>query len=404
MALNNRGGGPDLLSKFLQPNQNVNLEIAVAKEDDDVSRLSFNDNMSYICDLAMQKKNRKAMIEQEAFEETQELYEVAIGAGAEKTRELFKEIFTLVEAELLESYKEKDKLLEQRLEAAVIAEKERVMASAEPGPGQRQVAQIDTKIQKEETKILKKKIKKLRNMVKDIMKDKDAMKDEKKSKQLKRLQKKHDNLVNELEKMKSDSDTVTLGQSSTSLDLGSALGALGKGDDSDGEGEQRLKKKKTKPKRSKSTQSTDSGKIPKPDRVGRSKSDKPKSSKKKGRSRSKGPRPRSASPKGLAPIDEGSVKSEKKKKTIPRNTSKDSLKSSGKDSLKSSGTAETGRTTYTFKDFKKGRVDADVVNMSNWDEYLSESEFEKAFEMSRANFNALPHFKQTALKRELKSW
>jgi len=303
-----------LLSKFLQPNnKDANLEIKVA-EDDDVSRLSFNENKSYICDLAMQKKNRKAMIQQEAFEETQELYEVAIGEGAEKTRELFKEIYTLVEAELLESYKEKDKLLERRLEAAVMAEKERLIAEAEPGPLQRQVDQIDKKLHKEETKILKKKIKKVRNMVKDIMKDKRATKDEKKSKQLKRLQKKHDNLVEELANLKKDSDSEGLGGSSTSLDLESALGALGKGDGSDGESEQIPKKKKaTKPRRKKSTDDS-SGKIGKPDRVGRSLSDKPKSSKKKTRSGSEGPKRRSTSPKHRKSMDDASAKSEKKKK------------------------------------------------------------------------------------------
>lgn len=380
-----------MLSKFLQPNTNLDIQVA---EDDDVSRLSFNDNKSYICDLAMQKKNRKAMIAQEAFEETQELYEVAIGEGAAKTQQLFKEIFALVETELLESYKEKDKLLEQRLEAAVLAEKERIMASAESGPGQRQVDQIDKKIHKEETKILKKKIKKIRNMVKDIMNDKHAMKDEKKSKQLKRLQKKHDNLVDELENLKKkDSAAEAMEQSSTSLDLGSVLGALGGGDDSDGESERRLKKKKTKPKKSKSTDSA--GKIPRPPRIGRAQSDKPKSStKKKSRSGSKGPKPRSLSPKGLASIDERSPKS--KKKTMTRSTSNDSFKSSG--------TAETEKTTYTFKAFKKGRVDEDAVDMKKWEEYLSESEFEKAFKMSRSEFNDLPHFKQSALKRELQSW
>ena len=74
MALNNRGGGPDILSTFLNANnQGDGLEIKV-QDDDDVSKLSFNDNQSYICDLAMQKKNRKAMIQQEALEEAQELY------------------------------------------------------------------------------------------------------------------------------------------------------------------------------------------------------------------------------------------------------------------------------------------------------------------------------------------
>ena len=53
-------------------------------------------------------------------------------------------------------------------------------------------------------------------------------------------------------------------------------------------------------------------------------------------------------------------------------------------------------------DFKQGKVSN--IDMSDWEQFLSNSEFEKHFGMTKAAFDKLPKWKKMNAKRLLRTW
>eukprot|EP00934_Nitzschia_sp_Nitz4_P009008 Nitzschia sp. Nitz4//scaffold76_size158648//139716//141200//NITZ4_002569-RA/size158648-processed-gene-0.254-mRNA-1//1//CDS//3329557914//8998//frame0 len=108
-----------------------NLVVMYKKQQEtNVSSLSLGDK-SYIMDLAQQKHSRKELREEEAMEEALELFQAALEEGAPKSIAMFKSILKEVLKELDEQYKEKDRLQDEWLEAAIQDEAERQQQEAE---------------------------------------------------------------------------------------------------------------------------------------------------------------------------------------------------------------------------------------------------------------------------------
>lgn len=177
------------------------------EKEENLSQLTLGDQ-SYIMDLSNQKHFREARREEEALEEALELYKAAVEDGAPKTKELFKLFMVKVLQELEEEYREKDRLQDEWLDAALQEEIERrQLAESDDlnkslhthhdslGPSFHQPPSIydgarrtllvrqqssarmlalDQQIHKEEIKILKKKIKKAEKLIKEMVVEKGA--------------------------------------------------------------------------------------------------------------------------------------------------------------------------------------------------------------------------------------
>eukprot|EP00429_Kryptoperidinium_foliaceum_P027171 CAMPEP_0176145184 /NCGR_PEP_ID=MMETSP0120_2-20121206/73943_1 /TAXON_ID=160619 /ORGANISM="Kryptoperidinium foliaceum, Strain CCMP 1326" /LENGTH=147 /DNA_ID=CAMNT_0017481619 /DNA_START=144 /DNA_END=584 /DNA_ORIENTATION=+ len=100
-------------------------------EEENVSQLTIGDQ-SYIMDLTHQKHFRQDRRQEEAMEEALELYKSAVEEGAPKTEELFKLFMLNVLRELNEENREKDRLQDEWLEAALQAELERRQNTNDP--------------------------------------------------------------------------------------------------------------------------------------------------------------------------------------------------------------------------------------------------------------------------------
>ena len=175
-----------------------------AEREEDMSQLSLGEH-SYILDLANQKHFRKARRQEEALEEAMDLYNAAVEEGAPKTKELFKLLITKVLNELQEENREKDRLQDAWLEAALQEELERrehpkhidlstslhtvesLGASLHQPPSiymgarntvllrsqsSKRMIELDQQIHEEEIKILKKKVKKAEKLMKEIVDEK----------------------------------------------------------------------------------------------------------------------------------------------------------------------------------------------------------------------------------------
>jgi hypothetical protein len=385
-----------------------NLEISVAydghqDDDDEISCLSFGDNRSYIFDLAGQKKNRRQLVQQEAFEEAQELYEIALEEGADKSQELLMAIFHQVEKELTESYKEKDKLLDERIEAALQAELDRRDASIQhPTSSEAKVAQLDKKLKTEETNILKKKIAKVKSIIKGIVDDKDALNDKKKSTQLRRLQKKHDQYEAALKEQNDNKSQPSMVLESALQELNDVTRVESDSTDETDNAENTMRQVDTIAIPEKTPKVTSGVKSSQKDSTHRHVQ----------KSKSKGAESPTQSPKLH------STKATSSREVSPvgsKDTSKRRIKQpeAGISSHKSGDTATTavdtvtagGKKYYSIEDFKSGKIkDGQVEDMSKWEEYLSPSEFENYFGMSKADFDKIPTWKQKNVKRKLRTW
>ena len=188
------------------------------KDQNHVSTLSLGEE-SYIMDLASQKQNREALRQEEALEETLDLYKIALEETNQKeSQEVFLAILQQVKRELDEEYKEKDRLHDQRLEAALQAELDKQNQQKQEKQ-QRQkdspalsiqtknrnmssdltVEEIDDRIVQENQKILKKKIKKCEAMMQEIL-DKHGEKPGKALPKYQKLEKKQKMYQRDLEK------------------------------------------------------------------------------------------------------------------------------------------------------------------------------------------------------------
>jgi Villin headpiece domain len=160
---------------------------------------------SYIMDLANQKHFRKARRKEEAMEDAMELFNVAVEEGAPETKELFILFMKSVLQELEEENREKDRLRDEWLEAALQEELDRREnpTNADLNKSQHTVEslgvsfhqppsiyngakntvmlrqqssvrmiELDQQIHEEEIQILKKKIKKAEKLMQEIENEK----------------------------------------------------------------------------------------------------------------------------------------------------------------------------------------------------------------------------------------
>lgn len=357
------------------------------QEDDDISRLSFGDNKSYIVDLAAQKRNRRQRNQQEALEETEELYEIALEKGAEKSKELFLALFQQVEPEVRESYKEKDKLVDERLKAALKAEIDKKQNSKpHPTSSEVEVIRLDERLKNEETKILEKKIAKLTSLIQDIQDSKNFQSDETESTQLLRLQKKHGQCNAELRAL---SDTATLSQAPTLLE--SALKEINRATIVKSDSIEEMDYVRT---------SLDTSDLQRQPDTSTSPESSPRLKASIKSSEKVSPYGDMQYPRSSSPIGANN-------KVEPRISLQQ--REGGIHSPESVDTATTTVHTvtkkfYSIQDFQNGTISDDQVNMSKWEEYLKPLDFEKYFGMSKPEFGKMPMWKQKNVKRQLRTW
>lgn len=193
--------------------------------EENMSTLSLGDQ-SYIMDLANQKQYRAELREEEAMEDALELFKTAVEEGAKKSVELFKQLLAEVIREMDEENREKDRLQDEWLEAALQEELDRQQrggglnvsnhtlskslhsraesAASLAGPpsiyndpasnsmlrrnSTIRMLDLDQQIYDEEKKILQKKIKKAERLIQEIVDEKGekAAKETRKYKGLKR--------------------------------------------------------------------------------------------------------------------------------------------------------------------------------------------------------------------------
>jgi hypothetical protein len=319
-------------------------------------------------------------------------------------------IFQQVEKELTESYKEKDKLLDERLKAALQAELDGLDASLHhPTSSEAKVAQLNKKLKTEETKILKKKIAKVKSMIKGILDNKDARKDKKKSTQLRRLQKKHDQYEAELKEQNDNKSQPSMVLEIAAQEINDVTGV-----ESDSTDE--MDKADASPKMRSTIRQEDTIAIPEktpkvtPD-VKSSQKDSThrpvqKSKSKGAESPTQSPKRQSAKVISTSRREVSPVRSkDKSKRRIQQPETGISSQTSGDTATTAIDTVTAGgKKYYSIEDFKSGKIKDGQVDMSKWEDYLSPSEFENYFGMSKANFEKIPKWKQNSVKRKLRTW
>jgi hypothetical protein len=350
--------------------------------DYNISTLSLGDR-SYILDLASQKQNRDKQRKEEALDESRTLYNIALEEGAPGSAEsLFPKIFTLVQKQLEQEYKEKDRLQDERLKEALEAELERQQPKnnySQAQGGQRRsnrdselVEPLDQQIVQEECNMLKKKLRKVERLMNEVSIENQG----EITKKYMRLQEKHSEYVAALEEME---EIEEMGD--TLSDISSLGSGTLQNENSSKVGPSELLKVKTT---TRSSVTTNASQNSKPSEKARAKA-------------------KSTASASATTITTATTATTEEKESLPNGRAAAAAKSL--ETPSSACSQQQQQRYYTLKDFCNGNVPKEETDiLANWELHLSPQEFEQHFGMSKDKFDKLPSWKRADGKRKLRTW